>query len=427
MYIKVVEINNIRSIRNFKMKFADPAGWHVLIGDNGAGKSSIIRSIALALVGPGEVHGLRPNWQNWLNKQADSGAIKLQISSDALDQNSDPSATTKNTSIKNEFYFKKERGEILFSLNDTSSGSIHPGQFNWGKNPGWFSAGYGPFRRFSGGSQEMEKIFENPSYARLASHLSLFGEDVALTEATKWLVNLNYQVLEKKISETLIDDLKKLVNSEDFLPHHTKLTNISSEGVVFTDGNGVEISVTQMSDGYRSILSLTFELIRQLVRVYGDELVFKSIRQGNMIIDLPGVVLVDEIDAHLHPTWQARIGQWFIKYFPKIQFIVTTHSPLICRASELGSIWLLSAPNSDVQAGEITATEKDRLVFGNVLDAYGTEAFGADVSINAESIDKKVELIELNKKKMAGIIKPKEENKLKELRKIFSTHDPIDL
>jgi predicted ATP-dependent endonuclease of OLD family len=421
MYINIVEINNIRSIRDFKMEFADPAGWHVLIGDNGAGKSSIIRSIALALVGSDEAHGLRPNWQDWLNKKADRGSIKLQLSRDTIDQDSDTSATTQNTSIPNEFYFNKEQSKILFLCNDTPSEKINPKLYNWGKNSGWFSAGYGPFRRFSGGSQEMEKIFENQSYERLASHLSLFGEDVALTEATKWLVNLNYQVLEKKISENLIDDLKRLVNSEDFLPHNTKLTNISSEGVVFTDGNGVEISVTQMSDGYRSILSLTFELIRQLVKVYGDELVFQSVRQGNMMIDLPGVVLVDEIDAHLHPTWQTRIGQWFIKYFPKLQFIVTTHSPLICRACEKGTIWRLAAPGSDIESGEITGLERDRLIFGNVLDAYGTEVFGKDVSISQDANEKRNKLAELNIKSIMGQISDQEDQELKELKSIFPT------
>ena len=51
MYIQKAEIKNIRSITDFEIEFKNPAGWHVLIGDNGAGKSTIIRSIALALVG----------------------------------------------------------------------------------------------------------------------------------------------------------------------------------------------------------------------------------------------------------------------------------------------------------------------------------------------------------------------------------------
>jgi hypothetical protein len=176
-----------------------------------------------------------------------------------------------------------------------------------------------------------------------------------------------------------------------------------------------------MSDGYRSILSLTFELIRQLVRVYGAEPVFKNIAQGIMTIDPSGVVLIDEIDAHLHPTWQTRIGQWFTKYFPNIQFIVTTHSPLICRASEQGTIWRLTAPGSDIESGKIDGVAKDRLIFGNVLDAYGTEIFGKAVTVSEESNDKRNRLASLNIKSIMGGISKNEEEELNQLKTIFPT------
>jgi predicted ATP-dependent endonuclease of OLD family len=59
MYLTHVEIRNIRSIEHLEMEFPEPAGWHVLIGDNGAGKSSIMQAIALALMGPKEALSLR--------------------------------------------------------------------------------------------------------------------------------------------------------------------------------------------------------------------------------------------------------------------------------------------------------------------------------------------------------------------------------
>ena len=75
MYIQKAEIKNIRSIIDFEIEFKNPAGWHVLIGDNGSGKSTIIRSLALALVGEEQIQGLRANWNEWLNKQTDKGEI----------------------------------------------------------------------------------------------------------------------------------------------------------------------------------------------------------------------------------------------------------------------------------------------------------------------------------------------------------------
>ncbi|MDJ1498880.1 AAA family ATPase [Cytophagaceae bacterium DM2B3-1] len=423
MYIQKVSIKNIRSIQHFEMEFENPAGWHVLIGDNGAGKSSIIRSIALGLVGPEEILGIKPNWNNWITWKEDNGSVELGIESEeGIDSQDSTSGIGKSFMLQLNFRRDPE-GNVYF---DTTTGVQNqvPAAL-WKGKEGWFSAGYGPFRRFSGGSTEMEKVFENPGYTRLASHLSLFGEDVALTEATRWLVTVNYKMLEQRAINASyrdwLEDLKRLINSTDFLPHNTSLLRISSDGVVFKDGNGAEISVMQMSDGYRSILSLTLELIRQMVRVYGEDKVFKDIREDNMIINLPGVVLIDEVDAHLHPTWQTRIGQWFTKYFPKLQFIVTSHSPLVCRAAEKGSIWRLAAPGSGNESGSVTGIQRDRLIYGNVLDAYGTEVFGENVSISAQSTEKINQLAALNIKSVMGTISDSEKKELQDLKAIFPT------
>jgi len=433
MYIQKAEIKNIRSIIDFEIEFKNPAGWHVLIGDNGAGKSTIIRSMALALVGDIEVRGLRADWNDWLNKQANEGEIKLTILRIAgLDKNF---KIEKDVIFPYRLWFFKADISDEVSLSQVSE-SVSKETFQAIVNAGittldlqdFFSAAYGPYRRFEGGNLEWKKVFENPSFSKLAAHLSVFGEDVALTEAISWLKDLNYKSLEKsEESRYTLENLKKLINSKEFLPHNAQLESVSSDGVFFKDGNGKTISVNQMSDGYRSILSMTFELIRQLVRVYGSELVFKNIEKGEMLIDLPGVVLVDEIDAHLHPTWQTRIGNWFLKYFPKLQFIVTTHSPLVCRAAENGSIWRLAAPGSDEKSGEIIGLDRERLIYGNILDAYGTEVFGSDVSISEESVKKQEEMVKLSKKKMLNDILPKEKKKLEDLKKVFTTDAPIEL
>ncbi len=107
-----------------------------------------------------------------------------------------------------------------------------------------------------------------------------------------------------------------------------------------------------------------------------------------MKIDLPGVVLVDEIDTHLHPTWQRQIGLWFCQYFPKLQFIVTTHSPLVCQAAEYGTVWRLPAPGSDLTGGRVEGIEFQRLVYGNILEALDTDLFGVDVTRSETSREK---------------------------------------
>jgi|ERR1044071_1991463 hypothetical protein len=428
MYIKKVEIKNVRSISKFEMEFADPAGWHVLIGDNGAGKSSILRSIALALIGPTDAQALRLPLINWIQQSKEEAEITLLIErSQDLDGYAGKKAPLKKPFDAAIRIFKENAHSFdVGRIERKGKSGTNPFEYIWSGKGGWFSTAFGPFRRFTGGDKEWSKVYySNP---RAAAHLSVFGEDVALTESLEWLSQMKFQTFEA-ISEaaSTLEGIKRFINKGGLLPHGAQLDDVNSAGVFFKDGNGFDIDVTQMSDGFRSLLSMIFELIRQMVKIYDENLVFENINNGEMTIGVPGIVLIDEVDAHLHPTWQTRIGQWFTQYFPNIQFLVTTHSPLVCRASDKGSIWRLAAPGSETKSGEITGVDKDRLIFGNVLDAYGTEVFGSNVTISEDAVEKKEEMVELNKKKMAGVIKPEEESKLEGLRQTFTTDDPIDL
>ncbi len=418
MYIQKATLQNIRSISHFEMTFEQPAGWHVLIGDNGAGKTSVVRAIALALIGPREALGLRFAWQDWLKNNENEGFIHLEIEPSSEDRHAGKGRRGELKTVANELQFKRTPdNRVIFADGNTTKQD--PFKYNWGTGAGWFSVAYGPFRRFEGGNPDWNKVFY--AQPKLGAHLSVFGEDVALTEAIDWLVKLNYLVLEQKEEGNIIEYIKQLVNSPDFLPHQAQLFSISSDGVKFKDGNRNILSINQLSDGFRSILSLTFELIRQLVRVYGNEDVFKEIAKDNMIIPLPGVVIIDEIDAHLHPSWQTRIGAWFTKYFPNIQFIVTTHSPLVCRACNKGSIWRLTAPGSDEKSQEITGIEKERLIYGNILDAYGTELFGQSPIISKDSDAKLKRLGRLDMLAAFGNISKEEEEERIHLQHIFQT------
>src|SRR5690606_25959698 len=118
---------------------------------------------------------------------------------------------------------------------------------------------------------------------------------------------------------------------------------------------------------------------------------------------------------------------WFTKYFPNIQFIVTTHSPLICRAADNGSIWRLSAPGSDYPSQEITGIEKERLIYGNVLDAYGTDLFGKKITRSSHSSTMLNRLAELNTLDSFGKITKEEKVEMHHLRKIFNTNDPFEI
>ena len=78
MYLSKIRINNIRSISQVEWKVSESEadGWHVVIGDNGSGKSSFLRSVALALIGPKDAASLRLPWEDWLRKDQDTGSIE---------------------------------------------------------------------------------------------------------------------------------------------------------------------------------------------------------------------------------------------------------------------------------------------------------------------------------------------------------------
>ncbi|MES2387003.1 MAG: AAA family ATPase [Bacteroidota bacterium] len=424
MYIKKVKIENIRGIDSFEMDFKNPAGWHVLIGDNGSGKTSIIRAIALALVGPEQAYGLRPDWRDWLKKDKDYGSVELEVELGPFDTRM---GSNKDTPYKYLIGFERKRGGNNEREHINLKSNKDESRFNWKRPQENFSAGFGPFRRFQGGNPEWSKVFH--AQPGLGAHLSVFGEDVALTEITEWLKDLRFTQLDSPESDRGIESadiikfIKNLINEHNFLPNNVRLSHIGPDGVTFIDADENEIIVEQLSDGYRSILSLTLELLRQIFWFFPANFILEHFREN--VITIHGAVLIDEIDAHLHPTWQTQIGQWFTKVFPNIQFIVTTHSPLICRAAEKGSIWRLAAPGSGEESKEITGIDRNRLIYGNVLDAYGTEAFGDNVSVSEESNEMLNKLAKLNVKSLLKGLTEDERAEQQNLKAIFPTENPL--
>lgn len=83
-----------------------------------------------------------------------------------------------------------------------------------------------------------------------------------------------------------------------------------------------ELTIDALSDGARSIISLAADLSYRMVRLNPD-------LGCRAVLDTPGIVLIDEVDMHLHPSWQQTVLYDLQQAFPKVQFIVTTHSPQV--------------------------------------------------------------------------------------------------
>jgi len=428
MHLRRVHIRNVRSIADLTWELPTEAsgpGWHVILGDNGSGKSSFLRSIALALVGESGAAGLRQSWDEWLRTGADEATIELEI----VPPSDDPVTARPPFKARRRIWFKIALRRGSNTIHETIQTGFSIDSL-WGPSAsrGWFSASYGPFRRFTGGDKEFDKLYI--SQPRLARHLSVFGEAVALTEALSWLQSLKFKQLEHDDEGALLSPIVAFINQPGFLPHEVRLQGVTSNGVDFVDANGCKLPVQELSDGYRSVLSMTFELVRQMALRYGAAGLFSV---DNTQVIRPGVVIVDEIDAHLHPSWQRTIGVWFRKHFPNVQFIVSTHSPLICQAAEVGTVFRLPQPGADPsedRGGMVTGLALKRLLYGNVLDAYGTGVFGDGVTRSDSGQEKLERLAALNTQELVGVLSEEEKQVQAELREILPTessvtsHDP---
>ena len=414
MHIRRLRIQDIRSITNLEVEIPEPrAGWHVILGDNGSGKSSVIRALALALMGPLDAAATRQDWQDWIRKTASRARVELEVAPEAEFDKWKRTGSRAKKPITVTVAFPAAGGSANSAAPEIAG--RYADRTIWGGGAGWFSASFGPFRRFFGGDKEYDRLFySNPGLAR---HLSAFGEDVALGEALRWLQDLQFKRYEKDaVAIRLLDHLVDFLRQSQLLPHGAHIEEITSGAVVFRDGAGVLLPVEQLSDGFRSVLSMTFELLRGMVVAYGDTVFLDALDAEAGAVNLPGVVAIDEIDAHMHPAWQKRIGDWLVERFPMVQFFVTTHSPIICRSAAKGSIWRLPTPGTREEARRIEGQDRDRLVNGNILDAFDTEYFGENVTRSDASHRMLKELAKLNRKRRRGRLSDGEERQRRKLQ-----------
>lgn len=397
VYLRRLRIEQFRSIEALEWtlpKGAHGPGWHVILGENGSGKSSVLRAVALALIGPEQSSGLQVNWNQWVRFGQSHSRIRAALGRTRAERELDVRVV------------RKPFPSVIASKR---------GDASWSKK-GPFAASFGPFRRFSGGDARFDELLE--SGVPFSSHLSLFNESVSLGAGANWLKSLgeDSQVVYLGVDHLLAARIPTFLNQAGFLPAGVRLEEVAHDRVVFRDGRGARVDVEQLSDGFRSILSLVFELLRRAVLHSGPQKVFDT---KSLHVTVPGIVCIDEADAHLHPTWQRVIGPWLCRMFPKVQFLVTTHSPFVCQASEGGgSVFQLMANG---ESRFVEGTELQRLRLGNVLEAYGTPAFGT-LETRSESGKTLVrELAQLNVKTLSGNLTPQQRSRQKTLQSLLPT------
>ncbi|WP_270672315.1 AAA family ATPase [Aeromonas sp. QDB17] len=116
------------------------------------------------------------------------------------------------------------------------------------------------------------------------------------------------------------------------------------------DGSRQTLRISQLSDGYKIVLGLVMDLARRMVEANPTPQPQLDIASP---LALPAIVLIDEIDLHLHPKWQQQVLGDLTRIFPNTQFIVTTHSPQVISTVHTDSIRVLGL---DTNGNPVAAT-----------------------------------------------------------------------
>jgi hypothetical protein len=281
-----VELENIRCFRPLKLDFSEdgkPRPWTMLLGDNGLGKTTILRSIVMALCDPNSAAGLMGRLPGEVLRQhTTQGRIRVQL---ALPDVTDQEIWTETTLI---------RGPSATELRQSSS--------SWFPRDLLFICGYGAWR--SGlGTQSYS------GYATAGAVASLFDPAASLQ-------NPELALRRMMSAGENMDRVCRQIESVLLLKENS--TEFGSSGLSIKGKWGEFVPVGAIGDGYLATLAWLSDFLGWTF-LYRPELIAGHVS---------AIVVIDEIEKHLHPRWQREIVRELSRQFPQVQFIASTHSPL---------------------------------------------------------------------------------------------------
>lgn len=410
MFIKHIALRNIRGFSELDFDLSRPderyAGWTVFTGDNGSGKSTLLKAVAVGLVGKDVARSLQPSFRRWIKDGAkeEESSIQLEIvrceEDELVETGRAPAAVfPAKIILKNGGKEATLHAAIPDSVRNRRTYHT-PDRTLWSAEAnGWFSCGYGPFRRVFGASPEATRQMVAPTTERF---VTMFQEAASLAEVDQWMRLLKHKELENKEAEREQLALVMELLRDDLMPNHITVDRVDSDGLWLKDRNGVQLAWGEMSDGYRAAAALLADIVRHLIGTYGLDGLTERTADGKTVIKRSGVVLIDEIDAHLHPGWQREIGFWLKRHFPSIQFLVTTHSPIVCQAADPNGLFVLPAPGSSSNPGPLSDEDYRKVIASRPDTILLTPAFGLQNTRSPLAVDARAKLAKLKGKQRSG-------------------------
>lgn len=324
---------------------------NLIVGDNGGGKSSILRAMAIAALAPALLSSGFVPYR--LVRRAPPGAptpdhslLKLKAELSAVDL-----ASTERIGDRIEMlaHLNVQRGTSLDRLHlESTPFSPIADLITDDTSPAFFVVGYGATRRVEVNdySESTARRSRGLRYRRIAG---LFEDQVALRPLQAWLPQLRAREpgrgaeIVKKINELLPEGVHM---SGEF-------DEREGQYEFWLLDNPTPFS--SLSDGYKAFIGWTGDLLGHLADVVPAEL---------SVEDVGGIVLVDEIDLHIHPRWQRDIVPRLAAAFPRLQFVFTTHSPLVAGTVKRENIFVTGRDDM----GGATVRQIDEFAYGQPVD-----------------------------------------------------------
>ncbi|GBD96758.1 MAG TPA: TIGR03986 family CRISPR-associated RAMP protein [Nitrospirae bacterium] len=289
VYITKIDLVNIRCFEKLSLNLEEnkyPILWTMILGNNSTGKTTLMRSIALGLCNESDAVALmKESNTSFIRDGKEEGEIKITLKGEKSKR-----VFTIKTNITRSFPGEPEI--VRQTLQDVSWEDI-------------FVCGYGPQR-----SNMSDASYKN--YSSKDAVMPLFDYMFHLQNPELILRRQNEIDREKileKVNQVLMSD-----NTEQEIV-------LTDKGLTLKTLTGI-FPLGAVGDGYSSTTQWLIDFIGW------------SIYAENK--DFGGILLIDELEQHLHPKWQRHIVERLRQQFPKIQFITTTHSPLI--ASSFGQL-----------------------------------------------------------------------------------------
>jgi energy-coupling factor transporter ATP-binding protein EcfA2/uncharacterized protein (DUF1778 family) len=388
LFLAEVELSNIRCFETLKLTFSNEVNTELthlntILGDNASGKTTLLRSIALGLCPESDAAALmRELPGDFVRSGATEGYIKITLCPENI-HGVRYTITTK---------FSKLSENSLELVRQTTE----PKNFPWSDI---FICAYGSYR-----SAQAETSYE--SYRSFDAVQSLFDYKTSLQNpelASRRQDIPTRKLLEQKLLKILMLDMPDIPDRPDRPAFELKF---DKTGLLLVGPHGNHQPIASHSDGYRSTAQWVLDFLSWAI--YAERLTSDP---GS---EIGGILLIDEIEQHLHPRWQRHIVRRLKEQFPSTQIITTTHTPLVAAGVADMEDGLLIGLESDSEGQTIVRKIGQQELVGKRADQVLTsEAFGLITSRSPGS-EEKIDRYALLKSKhnRSG----EEENELESLR-----------